>query len=583
MNQLTLAWNSYRYRMGQRDQLLLLGTLILLAAFLLLLSMIGAATQRHLEHNLQSMLGSDMVLAQFHALSPPQEQALRTHASLVSRTRLIDINLSNGEQWAPVQLKLVDNHYPVQGELSTATGPGDPARQTSQGPRDGEIWVGSRLLSRLQLRVGQDLLLGGVTLRISAVLLHEPDRLLEGHSVKLRALAHENSVAEADLAQTGSRFRYLVAADERQRSQVRLWVENEHSDARLLDRHTGAHPLAGYWQRIENFFGLTAVLLFLIAAIAISMVSRRQLLAQQKRFALYLSMGMPLHRTFAQALLEWIFTFVLAALPAISIAYALQFFVIGQLQQVFPGIAWGWHPVNTLRGLALVLALFLCLQAPLLYTLYHTSAATLIRQPKAPSRPFGAVLWILLTLIILTATYSDNGLLTGMILGSLAAAVLLMSGLTWLVLWAGERLGGRRYGLVSLALFIMKSRAGSKTAQVLSLGLCATLLLFTLMLMRDIGDALHSQTRSQNGNLIVSQATASQLPAIQRWARESGSTIKDMRLFQRAQLVRINGLDPAEHAGHPSETLSVVESQVRLSWSEATPANNRIIDGHWIT
>ena len=197
MSLLALTWNTHRHRLMQRDQLLLTGVLMLLASFLLLLSMVSASTQRHLEKNLQSMLGSDMVLSQFQALSPSQEQALRTRADAVSRTRLLDINLSNGERWEPVQLKLVDSHYPIQGRLSIAEVPGGDTASVPVGPREGELWVGSRLLSRLGLRVGQNVNVGAATLRISAILHHEPDRLLEGHSVKLRALAHENTLASS--------------------------------------------------------------------------------------------------------------------------------------------------------------------------------------------------------------------------------------------------------------------------------------------------------------------------------------------------------------------------------------------------
>jgi predicted lysophospholipase L1 biosynthesis ABC-type transport system permease subunit len=153
--------------------------------------------------------------------------------------------------------------------------------------------------------------------------------------------------------------------------------------------------------------------------------------------------------------------------------------------------------------------------------------------------------------------------------------------LTWAVLWIGERLSRDKSGLWSFVFFIMKNRAPSKTAQVMSLGLCATLLLFTLMLMRDIGDSMVSHTRSHNGNLIVTEALSPQLADIEHWAGATGSSIKDMRLFQRAQLTRINNRSPELHAGHPSETLSVIQKQIRLSWSEAVPDNNRIVAGDW--
>ena len=75
----------------------------------------------------------------------------------------------------------------------------------------------------------------------------------------------------------------------------------------------------------------------------------------------------------------------------------------------------------------------------------------------------------------------------------------------------------------------------------MGLGLSATLLLFTLMLMRDMGGSMFSHTRSQNGNLIVTRASEQQLPGIEHWARKTGSLIRDMRAYQRALLTRTNG------------------------------------------
>jgi putative ABC transport system permease protein len=42
--------------------------------------------------------------------------------------------------------------------------------------------------------VGDVLTIGGTTLHVSAILFHEPDRIMEGHSTVLRAMVHTRSL-----------------------------------------------------------------------------------------------------------------------------------------------------------------------------------------------------------------------------------------------------------------------------------------------------------------------------------------------------------------------------------------------------
>jgi putative ABC transport system permease protein len=182
---------------------------------------------------------------------------------------------------------------------------------------------------------------------------------------------------------------------------------------------------------------------------------------------------------------------------------------------------------------------------------------------------------------MLTAAYSDNGLLTGMTLAAIAAALTLMLVLSWLVIRLGDRWGRQRAGLLPFAFFIMGQRLFAKSTQVLGLGLCGLLLLFSLMLMRDLGTTMAAHDRSHDGNLMISEAQADQIEGIKSWAADTGSRIRALRPFVSAQLVAVNGRPLAEHAGKPSDTLATLQDPIRLSWAGDIPANNRVAGGTW--
>ena len=75
-----------------------------------------------------------------------------------------------------VALKVVEPGYPLRGNLKIARESGGPQTSTRDIPAPGEAWVDAPLLESLGLNVGDTLLLGDASFRISTVIVIEPDR-----------------------------------------------------------------------------------------------------------------------------------------------------------------------------------------------------------------------------------------------------------------------------------------------------------------------------------------------------------------------------------------------------------------------
>ena len=97
------------------------------------------------------------------------------------------LNLSNGKIMSMrsvvaagdalqlVELKGVDDSYPLRGELLLETDNGNVAPATGV-PGDNTVWVERRLLTMLDLSVGQTIAIADQPFRIDAVIAIEPDR-----------------------------------------------------------------------------------------------------------------------------------------------------------------------------------------------------------------------------------------------------------------------------------------------------------------------------------------------------------------------------------------------------------------------
>lgn len=571
------SWRGFK----ESDGRISLATQAALLFFLLTLTLTSASIQRYLADNLDQMLGSDLVVESVTPMSTGEEARLRSLAQRVSVTRLSDVTLTHGNAWARVKLKLVDDAYPLQGKLQVGDTPAAPQRAVGRGPAAGEIWFDPRLATQLQLRVGDVLTIGGNDLRLSAILFHEPDRIMEGQSTTMRAMAHIQSFASTAEGGGKIRTRYLAAADEVGQQEIEAWAAEALPGASVIRKKGGEHPLASFWQRTENFLGLASVILFFMGAVALDMTNRRWLAKMRYRLAITASFGIRARTGMLMALGEWLVGFLLSAMFAAVLAATAYGLIVSQLQDQFPGLRASWHWMPALQTVGLVFLLLLALQLPSFLQLSRASLLSLIRNPGASSHAWQRLFWSFASVTLLAAAYSDNMLLTGMTLAAIACALALMLALTWMAIMLGDAWGRRRVGLLPFAFFMMRRRLFAKSAQVLGLGLCGLLLLFSLMLMRDLGATMEGYNRSHDGNLMISDAREEQIDGIRRWASDTGSIVRTLRPFMHAQLVAVNGRSLDDHRRQPSDTLARLEDPIRLTWTDELPRNNRVTGGRW--
>lgn len=580
-SELQITWSFFKQLYFTSDSKVLRWTQFCLLFFLITLSITSHSVQSYLQQNLQQLLGADLVISQYQPLPQQRLAEINQYADSVSSNRIISLTLTHGQHWQRAQLKAVDSNYPLQGLIKVATKIGEESLVQS-GPKLGEIWLDSRLFAGLQLQLNQSINIAGHTLTVTKLLMHEPDRLLEGHSVAMRAMVSLEDFERLNLSNEKIKYRYLIEADTDNKNKLIRLAKQNLPGAQILHKESG-HPLALFWQRTENFLGLTSVLLFLMAAIAINLAGRRQLVRQKRFIALCLSMGVARSRGVAICVGQWLMSFATLLGPAILAAYAAQFFAIAELRQQFAEIEASYNIVVLLKSILVLLCLLAAFQIPSWINISKVSIAALIRDQEKRQINWLQMIWSLLSISLLAAIYSDNPLLTGLTLFSMASTLLLLMSLTWLLLTLGERVSRKFAGLIGFSFYIMKKRLLSKATQILGVGLCATLLLFTLMLLKDIGGSMQKYTRVHDGNLMIGQATQSHQKVITSWADANQAEIRQLKPFVFAQLIDVNGVELATHAGKPSDSLAVLAEPVRVHYTDAIPANNRVVSGQWWT
>lgn len=582
---LALAFQLYRQEYNQTHQRVLRWTQAVMMIFVLTLSLTSEGIQKYLSSNLENLLGADVVISQNRVMESAELNALNQFAEQITLTQQVLTTINHRDVWQQTKLKGVANGYPLQGKLRTSkeslTGSeGVIGEDTEHGPQRGEIWLDSRLFNTLQVEIGTVLKIANNEFVVSRLLLHEPDRLMEGHTVEMRAMVHLDDLAALNFSSDLIQHRYLVAADKSNLTSILEWQKQSLPAATVFYKG-GAHPLALFWQRTENVLGLASVILFFMAAIAIEQLSHVHIRKEKYFSAICMSLGVNKSRAIKISIVKWCLS-VLVVLPFVLVVSSLLNYLLLQwLAETFSGLYWAFDLGEYSVPITLVIAVLLVFQLPVWLATISSSVAQLIRTESANKYTGLTKLSGVAVLCLIAVYYSDNGLLTAMIMGSIAIAIAVIVLMSWVGLTLLEKSSQRFSGLMPFTLYMMKQRLVNKSTQILGVGLCAFLLLFTLMLMKDLGRTAEAHQRHHNGNLLVSQASSEQMQFIENWAMENKVNVIHTKPYVYAKLLHINEQTVSEFQTTPSDSLATMSRSIRMHWSQEIPSNNRVVAGQW--
>ena len=271
---LKLLWRDWR----SGELTLLLASLIVAVSTVTTITLFVDRLQQALVRESASFLAADLVISSSAPISPLI--LMRAEQGGLQRAETLDflsmVFAADRAQFASV--KAVNPTYPLRGKLIVADQPFVRGRVATQGPAPGEVWLESRLLPALGLAPGDQLEVGIANLKVSQVLIKEPDRGGGFNSAGPRVLMNMLDVASTAVVQPGSRltYRYLFAGERDALAEFSTWVKPQlGEDARLFGVKDGTERIGNALQRGERFLLLGGLLGVLLAGVAIALAAQR--------------------------------------------------------------------------------------------------------------------------------------------------------------------------------------------------------------------------------------------------------------------------------------------------------------------
>ena len=597
---LNLGWRSLWRDLRAGELRLLIVAVTLAVSALTAVGFFADRLKGGLQRDARQLLGGDAVIRS-DGITPAafiaKAQALGLKGiSTVSFPTMARSTDADGGASKLVAFKAVPEGYPLRGNMkvsSTDTGPGANTRDI---PAAGTAWADASLLDALGLKLGQTLLMGDASFRLTRVIVQEPDRGAGFISFSPRAMINQSDVAATKLIQPASRtsYRFAVAGEESAVKEYVRWANDEIKKpfeqtgargVRLESLESGSPEMRQTLDRAEKFLNLVALLAALLSAVAVAIVARGFAAKHLDDCAMLRVLGQP-QRTIA---LAYAFEFVLVGLAASALGVVIGFAVHYGFVLLLAGLVETALPPATvwpvLFGMGMGLTLLLAFGLPPVLQLASVPPLRVIRRDVGNLKPASvAVLGVgvLGFAALLVAASSDLKL--GLIaVGGFAAAVLVFAAASFAAVKllrasVNEEVAPRWLVLATRQLSARPVYAVVQTS-ALAVGLLALMLL--VLLRTDLVESWRKATPPDAPNRFVINVQPEQGEAFQKALRDGGVKKFDWYPMIRGRLVAVNGkaITPDDFADDRAKRL--VDREFNLSNDAVMPGHNQVVAGQW--
>ncbi|WP_421956308.1 ABC transporter permease [Polaromonas sp.] len=597
---LKLGWRTLLRDLRAGELRLLIVAVTLAVAALTAVGFFADRLKGGLQRDARQLLGGDAVIrsdGETPAAFIARAQALGLKAiSTVSFPTMGRATDADGGASKLVAFKAVPDGYPLRGSMKVADSADAAGADTREVPAPGTAWVDASLLDALGLKLGQTLLMGDASFKLTRIILQEPDRGAGFISFSPRAMINQADVKATNLIQPASRtsYRFAVAGDDKAVGEYVKWANEEIKKpfeqsgvrgVRLESLESGSPEMRQTLDRAEKFLNLVALLAALLSAVAVAIVARGFAAKHLDDCAMLRVLGQP-QRTIA---LAYAFEFVLAGLVASALGVAVGFAVHYGFVLLLAGLVETALPAATmwpvLFGMGMGLTLLLAFGLPPVLQLASVPPLRVIRRDVGNLKPASvAVLGVgvLGFAALLVAASSDLKL--GLIaVGGFAGAVLVFAVASFFAVKllrasVNEATAPRWLVLATRQLSARPVYAVVQTS-ALAVGLLALMLL--VLLRTDLISSWRKATPPDAPNRFVINVQPEQGDAFQKALRDGGVTKFDWYPMIRGRLVAVNGKAITPDNFEDDRAKRLVDREFNLSNNTEMPGHNQIVAGRW--
>jgi putative ABC transport system permease protein len=484
--------------------------------------------------------------------------------------------------------------YPFYGKVEL-----EPSTPLSEALIDNAAVVGSDLLVRLGISMGDSVQIGKSTFRISAVLKSEPDRIGVGIDLGPRILITRAGLEKSGLIQFGSRaseaFLYKLPAYGLTLDEARGIINSGISRrVRVTDYRDPNPSVSRGLERAANFLSLIGLLSLLLGGLGVSTTIYTYLQQKMDSIAVIKCLGGRSIQILRIYLVQGLALGILGSGLGVALGYGVQLL----LPQLLKGLITlptqlELAPRAAIQGFTIgIFITLIFLMMPLLAIRKVRPMRVFLREmPEARYSalnrirrdPLPLVSFLVLLLgVFLAAAWLAQSLRWGFtFLAILIGSVLVLAIAAQILLSCIKRIPPPHWLAVRQGLKNL-NRPGMHVRSVLvTLGLGVAFILLVYFIQSSLISQIVKSAPGDYPNVFLLGVTESAKPALMDlFNRQQGMESHALIPVISSRLLRIDGKTSDQWAMDPQDR-RYFQMEFMLTWSEAIPPDSQIIQGRW--
>ena len=580
-------------------------SLALATAVTLSITLISDRVEKLFTEQSRDLLAADLVLSGSNPVSPEQTQLMANYPgqtaetlsfrSMVSTSGSADNGeSSNASQFVLADVKAVSAAYPLRGNLQVSDQAYGTPQTATHGPITGTAWVDDRVYNELGLSVGDSLSVGEIQLKVTQVLLLEPDRGDSFYSLTPRVMIALDDVARANVLQPGSRarYRYLFANTDSPNDLINLQNDLQQtlsSQQEFISVERANEALSDSLTKAYQFLRITALLAILLGAVAVALVTYQYCRSLTPQYALLRCLGVTNRRLLLSVALPFALFFVVGTAVGLSVGYGFHTLLVWGVQEYLPDALPAASITPWLVSLLAALIIVLGFAVPLLQGLLKISPKALFSATDALYFPrFWGTVSISISLLLLIQFSTRDWLLTLGIGGGLLLFTGLCVGFVLVIMrmLRGYSEGPRVKATHRLGSRLLLSERALVTLQTIAIAITVFALALIQTLRDDLIVAWQAQVPENAPNFFIINLYPEDEPEFVSLMDRLELNYSPLYPISRGRLLEINGDradDYAESEGSNSMRSEdgALDRDLALTASAELADDNTLIEGTW--
>ena len=539
-----------------------------------------------LDRQASELLAADMVIVSSNEFADDYRREARRQGLQISQSVSLRTAIFIDDNPRLVELKAVDNAYPLRGRLEIAREVTGTRTETAEIPSRGQVWVDTKLANLVGTRIS----LGNQAFDAGWLLTYEPDRGGAIFNLAPRVLMNLDDLAETGLVIPGSRVRYrlMFAGPQADVARYKNWLsQNLKPGEEIQDLENARPEMRQALERTRKFFALAIVLTLVIAMAAIAITARYTANQEAPKVAMLRAFGISqislLKYYLRQLGVLWIAATVVGVLLGWCTQFPLQWALDGWFGRTLPQV-YGLRPYLTaglvgllaLSGFSLPSVRNETATPPMQVLRSGGNRRSLIRGLLISSSAIVAIFIVLMILM------QSSVLAVATLALVLACALVLPLILGWMVkllLFSSRRRFWLRQYLLS------RLQATSRGAIYVMAGF--SLVLIAILLIAVVKDELLGEWEAQLPenipNYFLVNISSEDVDGIREFLQERRIDASTPYALVRARMSQINSVDVDKIDFSDPRASHSITHTFNITYAEELPDQNRIVEGQWLT